>query len=58
MFFLIFKVFGLTSRALRNLLGDKCRFSHAEGDEEKEPCRNFKRGKCAWGDECKYSHAV
>jgi len=30
--------------------------AHKEGKEHKEACRNFKRGHCKFGAQCKYSH--
>lgn len=42
--------------------GDRCRFTHGAGDARfsgdisEEVCRNFQRGRCKFGDECRRKH--
>jgi hypothetical protein len=42
--------------------GDRCRFTHGEadsrfsGDIADEVCRNFQRGRCKFGDDCRRKH--
>lgn len=42
--------------------GDRCRFTHGENDTrhtgniEDEICRNYQRGRCNLGDECRRKH--